>query len=154
MGYITVFVQRMIGTSDEIERDWVLRTGDATAFREKMREMKPQYKNLRIGLVGDLSPDLGAEVSGNASPVSAELMLCDKPYYDRYVTIDGYLTPCCIMTNKDEWKETALDRPLESIFTLHPAVTGWFGNYERSGHKQCENCNLISPLKRHAAAAA
>ncbi len=147
---ITVFIQKMLPTSPEIERDWVLRPEDIVAFKDKMRVLRGNYPNLRLGLCGDLNLEKEPAAAGQGEAAEADsapcFALCDRPYLDRFVTIDGYLTPCCVMTDKNEWGQTLLDRPMDRLLLTHAPITAWFGTYETRGHDQCKNCSLMSAM--------
>jgi hypothetical protein len=148
--YITIFIQKMIATSDDIARDFVLSTADTEKFRAKMDEVKAQYPNLRLGLCGDLNIDMPDSVITDVphvQPIMNAPVLCEKPYMDRFVTLDGFLSPCCVLTDKNEWNQTPLDNKIEDILTTNSNITEWFKNYQQHSHPGCKNCSLFSPLK-------
>ena len=143
---MTVLVQKMINMSDTLAAEIGLRAEDELAFQEMFEARHASYPALRIGLVGILqTPEVPvASVMGEA--YNGAPALCDKAYLDRFVTIDGCLTPCCVLTDAATFAHTKLDRPLEEAFANTASIRAWFDCLETKGQPACAKCSLFSPL--------
>jgi hypothetical protein len=149
---LVVMVQRMIMMSKDLAAEYEMRPEDLAAFQNKVQQHEGAFPHLRLGLCGVLQPTCAA-VSSSPHPSTQEAKaspLCDKPYFDRYVTLDGELTPCCVLIDGAEWGHTRLDAPLADLLAS-PAITEWFTRYVTQGHKGCKACSLMSALSPEVA---
>ncbi|MDX9690179.1 MAG: radical SAM protein [Alphaproteobacteria bacterium] len=145
---LVVMVQRMIMMSKDLAADYEMRPEDLAVFQDKIRLHEGAFPHLRLGLCGVLQPACAAQSSCVQTSTAQETKgppLCDKPYYDRYVTLDGELAPCCVLIDGAEWGHTRLDAPLAELLA-RPAITEWFARYATQGHKGCKACSLMSAL--------
>lgn len=68
---------------------------------------------------------------------------CERPFFDPAVTIDGYLTPCCVeLHNPDHYQRTSIvDQSLDQAWRSG-AVMGWLEAYLREEPAICRECCL------------
>ncbi len=173
IGPMIVHIQGVIATRADLIDGFLPDEETLIAFLRTLSLMKKLYPNLHIGLSGELmtiaanydaaqraatpvavSQDnaLPAEIPPPlpaAQPAASARPRCDKPYQDRYVTVDGYMTPCCVIVDSDEWGRTQLDQPLEALLATNSVIVQWFKTYESSGIRHCDTCSL-NPSPRAA----
>lgn len=90
LGKTTVFIQPYINHDD---RDFALDESMARFFLDRLNNLKPIFGNLTVVAGGFRS--LGVD-DGHA-----ELPLCTSPWLDPGVSVEGFLTPCCVHLNSD-----------------------------------------------------
>ena len=68
---------------------------------------------------------------------------CERPFFDPAVTVDGFLTPCCVeLHNADHYQRTSVaDQPLDHAWRS-AAVAGWLEAYLRQEPAICRECCL------------
>ncbi len=145
---LPVFIQKMIETSAEMRESFLLRQEDIVQFRALMREKRGLYPFLNLGPCGELAEaPPQSEATSPATKTAPTSRLCDRLYHDRFVTVEGEMTPCCVITDRREWAHTKLDAPLEPLLQRCPAIVKWFEDYEKNGHPSCAGCGLFAPLQ-------
>ncbi len=65
---------------------------------------------------------------------------CARPVFSPYITVDGYMTPCCTTFDTSIYQHTnILFTPMEEAW-VSPPVRDWLRNYLMNGDKMCEGC--------------
>lgn len=68
---------------------------------------------------------------------------CISPFVSPFITVEGYLTPCCAMVEPDAWQWVRVDdeRSWDEIRT-DPRVTGWVEGFIDADPLACQGCTL------------
>jgi len=132
MGRFEVEIQPMIvydaALADVGNQPYALDTVDQERVRTMAAGFGTRYPNLRIGLGGPLSPDFGAGVR------------CNRPFYSPYVTVDGYLTPCCTIEDPAVLGHTSVLNQSLAEAWRNPVVADWATHYAVASPSVCEGC--------------
>jgi MoaA/NifB/PqqE/SkfB family radical SAM enzyme len=78
---------------------------------------------------------------------------CGRPFYSPFITVDGYMTPCCTSFDPTTYQHTnILFTPMADAWR-GPVVQDWLRRYLREGDAICEGCcfDMGSLLRAEAA---
>jgi MoaA/NifB/PqqE/SkfB family radical SAM enzyme len=151
-------IEALPSKAEDFEIEFALTQGDMEQFRHRLRSFIPTASNLSFWLQSQLYKK--GWLSGITEPVPSAIAsvssqprpnMCVKPYYDRYVDADGYITPCCYLNQKQWMSSTKYDQPIEELLKNPEGLGKWFKDYETKSYEPCNGCPLIDKLVIDAA---
>lgn len=78
---------------------------------------------------------------------------CGRPFFSPYITVDGYMTPCCTSYDTATYNHTnILFTPMAEAWES-PTVQNWLEHYLKAGDEICQGCcfDMGSLLRAEAA---
>ena len=108
-----------------------LSNSESHALLNRILGMKDEIQNLSLAF----SPSM-LSVAGQA------VSRCNKPFLAPYVTIDGFLTPCCVCYDESLYGHANLIRSDMQSLWATPVVSGWLQSYLRKSPDMCTGCSF------------
>lgn len=127
IGRFGVEIQPFIDYSGGSEAS--LDAADIAAYRRLMAELRPALRNI-VAL-----HEAAALKDGPAGEAR-----CLRPFVSPYVTVDGYLTPCCTTEDAALFGYARADETPFADIWRSPAVQSWLAAHWRGESKICVGC--------------
>ena len=104
--------------------------------------------------VGEALPRLLISLNTATIEEPAPGARCGRPFFSPFITVDGFMTPCCTSFDPASYQHTnILFTPMADAWKSD-AVRDWLGHYLREGDEICRGCcfDMGGMLKATAAA--
>lgn len=126
------------GVGDNSPNEHVLDVSALQTYETMKPEFKQRYPNLEIGDAGL------AYVLKRVHRVEfqEERVYCKRPFVYPYITVDGYLTPCCLVYEPEVFGRTSLAKHSFSEAWGSPPVQSWLCELVTATPAVCKNCVL------------
>ncbi|MEO5373353.1 MAG: radical SAM protein [Alphaproteobacteria bacterium] len=127
MGLFGVEIQPVIDYREgPRDRSAALDDDEIVSLRRDIDDLTPQLPNLRITLAERGNGDSGAR--------------CGRPLAAPFVTVEGYLTPCCTVSDPTLLGLTSVTTQPFADAWSRPAVQAWLRSYFESSPSMCAEC--------------
>lgn len=111
------------------QEDKYLGPDEVTLFNRMRDLITPTLPNLEIITAGPLWHE-------------GRMVRCTRPFTSPYVTVDGYLTPCCTILSPDVYGQTSVhDMTFEDAWRS-PGVSDWIKSYIEKQPDICIGCTF------------
>jgi MoaA/NifB/PqqE/SkfB family radical SAM enzyme len=103
------------------------------------REELTQLQSI-LAVVQRSLPRISVQLNVNSIQQPAPRERCARPFFSPYVTVDGFLTPCCTTADPAIYKHTNMFyNSLDEVWT-GDVIRGWLLDYLRNGNEICNGC--------------
>jgi radical SAM protein with 4Fe4S-binding SPASM domain len=106
--------------------DATLSDKDLSYLKTMIADKKNNWKNINVGL------------SAHASSFDTDIR-CTRPYMAPFITVDGYLTPCCTTYDRNHYGSTKFNNNIDTVWQSEN-VQNWLNNYMIKEPEICEGC--------------
>ncbi len=106
-----------------------------------------------VSVIGPALPRLIMVVNATTIKAPKPGQRCGRPFYSPFITVDGYMTPCCTSFDPATFQHTnILFTPMVEAWK-GPVIQDWLRRYLRQGDAICEGCcfDMGSLLRSEAA---
>jgi MoaA/NifB/PqqE/SkfB family radical SAM enzyme len=106
-----------------------------------------------VKLIGSALPRLIMIVNSTTIKAPKPGQRCGRPFYSPFITVDGFMTPCCTSFDPASYRHTnILMAPMAEAWS-GPVVQEWLRRYLREGDDICKGCcfDMGSLLREEAA---
>lgn len=106
-----------------------------------------------VKLIGPALPRLIMVVNSTTIEAPKPGHRCGRPFYSPFITVDGFMTPCCTSFDPASYRHTnILLTPMVEAWG-GPVIQDWLRRYIREGDAICEGCcfDMGSLLREEAA---
>jgi MoaA/NifB/PqqE/SkfB family radical SAM enzyme len=93
-----------------------------------------------VKLIGPALPRLIMIVNSTTIKAPKPGHRCGRPFYSPFITVDGYMTPCCTSFDPASYRHTnILFTPMAEAWG-GPVIQDWLRRYLREGDDICQGC--------------
>lgn len=93
-----------------------------------------------LKLLAPKLPRLHAHVNAGVVTNNKQGQICGRPFVSPYITVDGFMTPCCTTFDPGHYQHTNLHFMSMDQAWRSPPVQEWLRSYHARGHPICEGC--------------
>jgi MoaA/NifB/PqqE/SkfB family radical SAM enzyme len=103
---------------------------------------KPEIYRLAkiIQLLSPQLPHLAPEINAGFLKYTKQGQLCARPFFSPFITVDGYMTPCCTTFDPKIYQYTNLKYLTMNEAWTSPPVNRWLKHYFLERDPICDGC--------------